>query len=146
LSIRETREPAVAHADLVRSYYQDALNTGRFKVLDDLLSADFVEHEHVPGIPPTGAGIAEKYTLLRTGFPDLRFTIEDLFHVGDRVAVRTTVAGTHTGEFRGLAPTGRRFDVTAVGIFRIQDGRIVEHWGVFDQVAMLADLQGTGQP
>ena len=56
------------------------------------------------------------------------------------MAVRVTVRGTHEGEFIGRPPTGRRFAVPSVGIFRIIDGRIAEHWGVFDQLAMLGQL------
>ena len=64
------------------------------------------------------------------GFPDFGFTVEDLFRADDRVAARVTVRGTHEGEFMGRPPTGKRFAVTSVGIFRIADGRIAEHWGV----------------
>jgi steroid delta-isomerase-like uncharacterized protein len=99
-----------------------------------------VDHEELRGIPPTREGLKQKYTLLRAGFPDFGFMIEDLFGVDDRVAVRVTVRGTHEGEFMGQPATGRRFAVPSVGIFRIADGRIVEHWGIFDQLAMLAQL------
>jgi steroid delta-isomerase-like uncharacterized protein len=125
---------------LVRRYYQEALNPWRFERLDDLLTNDFVDHEELRGIPPTREGLKQKYTLLRAGFPDFGFMIEDLFGVDDRVAVRVTVRGTHEGEFMGQPATGRRFAVPSVGIFRIADGRIVEHWGIFDQLAMLAQL------
>ena len=62
----------------------------------------------------------------------------------DRVAVRVTVRGTHDGAFLGRPATGRAFAVSAVGIFRIRAGRIVEHWGVFDQLAMLSQLGAMG--
>jgi predicted ester cyclase len=60
------------------------------------------------------------------------------------VAARVTVRGTHDGEFMGRPATGRSFAVTSVGIFRISDGRIAEHWGVFDQLAMLGQLGALG--
>jgi steroid delta-isomerase-like uncharacterized protein len=129
---------------LVRRYYEEALNPGRFDRLDDLLATEFVDHEELRGIPPTREGLKQKYTMLRTGFPDFGFTIEDLFSAGDRVAVRVTVRGTHEGEFMGQPPTGRRFTAPSVGIFRIADGRIAEHWGVFDQLAMLGQLGALG--
>jgi steroid delta-isomerase-like uncharacterized protein len=112
---------------LVRRYYEEALNPGRFERLDDLLTNELVDHEELRGIPPTREGLKQKYTLLRAGFPDFGFTVEDLFSAGDRVAVRVTVRGTHEGEFMGRPATGRMFVVPSVGIFRIADSRIAEH-------------------
>ena len=129
---------------LVRRYYEEALNPGSFDQLDDLLTDDFVDHEELRGIPPTRDGLKQKYTMLRAGFPDFGFTIEDLFTARDRVAARVTVTGTHNGDFMGRPPTGQRFAVTSVGIFRIANNRIAEHWGVFDQLAMLAQLGAFG--
>ena len=129
---------------LVRRYYEEALNPGSFDRLDDLLTDDFVDHEELRGIPPTRDGLQQKYTTLRAGFPDFGFTVEDLFSAGDRVAARVTVRGTHDGEFMGRPATGQRFAVTSVGIFRIVNGRIGEHWGVFDQLAMLGQLGAFG--
>jgi predicted ester cyclase len=60
------------------------------------------------------------------------------------VAVRVTVRGTHEGEFMGRPATGRQFAVPSAGIFRIADGRIAEHWGVFDQLTMLGQLGAFG--
>jgi steroid delta-isomerase-like uncharacterized protein len=82
--------------------------------------------------------------MLRAGFSDFRFTIEDLFGAEDRVAARVTMRGTHDGEFMGRPASGRSFALTSVGIFRIADGRIAEHWGVFDQLAMLGQLGALG--
>ena len=96
---------------LVRRYYEEALNPGSFDRLDDLLTDDFVDHEELRGIPPTRDGLKQKYTMLRAGFTDFGFTVEDLF---------------------------------SAGVFRIANGRIAEHWGVFDQLAMLGQLGAFG--
>ena len=129
---------------LVRRYYEEALNLGRFDRLDDLLTEEFVSHEELRGIPPTRDGLKQKYTMLRAEMSEFGFTNEDLFSAEDRVAARVTVRGTHDGEFMGRPATGRSFAVTSVGIFRITDGRIAEHWGVFDQLAMLGQLGALG--
>jgi SnoaL-like polyketide cyclase len=63
--------------DLVRRYYGEALNPGRFELLDDLLTADFLDHEELRGVPPTRDGLKQKYAMLRAGFPDFGFTVED---------------------------------------------------------------------
>jgi steroid delta-isomerase-like uncharacterized protein len=123
----------------LRRYYE-ALSTGNLNDLETLVSEEFVDHEQLLGIPATRAGLKQKYTLLRAGFPDLHFVVEDLMGVGEQVAVRVSVCGTHTAEFMGRPPTGRTFAVTSLGIFRFASGRITEHWGVFDQMGMLAQL------
>ena len=91
-------------------------------------------------IPATWAGLRQKYELLRSGCPDLRFVVEDLVSAGDRVAARVTVRGTHTQPFLGRAPSGRQMAAGKHSFFRIAGGQIVEHWGVFDQFAMMAQL------
>ena len=123
----------------LRRYYE-ALSTGTLNDLEALVSEEFVDHEQLLGIPATRAGLKQKYTLLRAGFPDLHFTVEDLMCIGEQVAVRASVCGTHTAEFMGRPPTGRTFAVTSLGIFRFANGRITEHWGVFDQMGMMAQL------
>ena len=62
----------------------------------------------------------------RKGFSDFHVTIEDIIAEGDKVWVRTKETATHTGEFRGLAPTNKKITYTAVAIWRIVDGKIVE--------------------
>ena len=140
----EVRPPHPDSLTLVRDYYLKALNLGRFERLDTLLTDDFVDHETMIGIPPTRDGLKTKYGLLRAGFPDFTFTVEDLVPDRDRVAVRVTVSGTHDGDFMGRPATGRRFEVTSVGIFRVAGGRLAEHWGVFDQLGMLGQLGALG--
>src|SRR5262245_52888436 len=117
--------------ELVRRYYEQALSEADWNALDAVVAPDFVEHEVVPGIPPTRAGLKQKYDLLRTGCPDLRFTVEDLFSVRERVAARVTVRGTNTGAFMGRPASGKAFAAATVGIFRVDGGRLAEHWGVF---------------
>jgi steroid delta-isomerase-like uncharacterized protein len=77
---------------------------------------------------------------MATGFPDLRFKIEDLLADGDKVIARTVFTGTHRGDFFGLCATGKPVAVSSIHIFRIDDGRIVEHWATSDDLAMLRQL------
>lgn len=127
---------------LVRRYFEQALSHADWSALDALVAGDYVDHEAVPNIPPTREGLKHKYELLRGGCPDLRFVVEDLVSSGDRVAARVTVHGTHTQPFLGRAPTGRQMAAGKYSIFRVAGGRLVEHWGVFDQLAMMAQLAG----
>jgi predicted ester cyclase len=79
-------------------------------------------------------------TFFRTAFPDMHYTIEDLFGADDRVAVRWTARGTNTGPLAGAAPTGKAVAVSAVYIFRVEQGRLAEAWGDFDALGMQQQL------
>ena len=74
------------------------------------------------------------------GFPDFHETIEDIIAEGDKVWVRFKFTGTHLGEYRGLAPTGKKITVEVVDIFRMVDGKAVEEWEVADGLNFLKQL------
>lgn len=74
------------------------------------------------------------------GFPDLRITIEDAVGEGDLVAQRVHFAGTHTGEFQGLPPTGRKVSFSGLELNRFVDGRVEEHWFQLDSLSLLQQL------
>ena len=98
-------------------------NKRNLAALDELMAADYFD-------PSLQIRSLEAYkqllTMLLKGFPDWHETIEDIIAEGDKVWVRYTATGTHAGEFRGLAPTGKKFTETGVLIWRIVDGKIVE--------------------
>jgi predicted ester cyclase len=68
------------------------------------------------------------------------FTIEDVISEGDRVVVRSTNSGRHVGNFLGIPPTGRSCAIAGIDIYRMEHGRMAEHWHVIDQLAMLQQL------
>jgi len=130
----------ILNETLVRRFFADALSRADWALLDTLVAADYQEHELVPGLPPVRDSLKQKYDLLRQGCPDLRFEVEELLTNDDRVTARVTVHGTNTEAFLGRPATGRAFSADKVSVFRIANGQIVEHWGVFDQMAMLVQL------
>ena len=77
---------------------------------------------------------------LRQGFPDLRFIIQDMVTEGSRVVVRWTSQGTHRGMFAGTAPTGRQVSNEGIGIYRVEDGKIVESWSQVDRLGVLQQI------
>jgi predicted ester cyclase len=77
---------------------------------------------------------------LRAAFPDLQLTVEDIIAEGDRVAVNLTARGTHRGTFQGIAPTGKTVTVSAFEVVRIENGKLVEHWGGPDTLNLLQQL------
>lgn len=124
-----------SNEQLVRRLYAEVINPNRMDALPDYVAPDFVGPA---GVGP--ASFAASIDTLRAGFPDLSYTLEDVVAAADRVAVRWTVRGTHTGQFRSFAPTGRTFANAGVAIFRIADGKIVHAWVQTDRLAFLQAL------
>jgi len=78
--------------------------------------------------------------MMRVAFPDYRFIVEDLIGDGDKVVARVTVTGTHRGEMMGLAPTHKRVQTNGIEVFRLEDGKLAEHWATVDALGMLRQL------
>lgn len=119
--------------------FDEGFATGETAIVDELCAPDLVEHQF--GLQGTGAVALDRVKAairdVHAMAPDLRFQIEDSARSGDVVWVRVHATGTATGPFFG-PPSNRSLDFTVVDIARIVDGRIVEHWGVPDRFAILA--------
>ena len=93
------------------------------------------------GNPPMGveewAGMGE---MMYAAFPDGRHTIEETFEIGDRVVLRGSFCGTHTGEFMGMAPTGKEITVTFMNIDRFAGGKLIEHRAEIDMAGLMQQL------
>ena len=129
-----------------RRTYEELLNGGDLSVADELVAPDFVNHEAPPGMdrgPDSMRGLA---TMLRTAFPDLHFTIEELVAEGDTVAGRLTMSGTHEGPLMGMPPTGRTVRQNHMHFVRFREGKAVEHWGVRDDMTMMRQLGAVPPP
>jgi len=118
----------------------EVFNKDNFGLIDELVSTEFVDHFVQPGIPANRIGFKQSAIALKKAFPDLRYMIEDSIEAGDRVVHNVTATGTMTGEFLGIAPTGKRAIWTEIHIARVANGRLVEHWAVVDQLGMLVQL------
>jgi len=95
----------------------------------EFVTPDFVDYSNrIDG----RESLRELGNMLHKGFPDLHWTIEDIVAEGDKVWVRTTMTGTHQGEYRGVPPTDEEITIRCVDIWRIVDGKIVEAWAVDD--------------
>jgi predicted ester cyclase len=119
--------------------FDEGFATGGTGVVDEVCSPDLVEHQF--GIGGTGDEAIQHVKAaiqdVHRAIPDASFTIEDSAEVGDMIWVRVRAQGTASGPYFG-PPSGRHVDFTVVDIARVVDGRIVEHWGVPDRFAMLA--------
>jgi steroid delta-isomerase-like uncharacterized protein len=117
-----------ANKGLVRRQFEEIWNRHNLAVVEELFAADYVGHFYpYPAIrgPEMVKQIA---TMLRTGFPDSRYTVDDQIGEGDKVATRYTFYGTHTGDYQGFPPTGKSAQVTGTLISQITNGKFVEEW------------------
>jgi predicted ester cyclase len=102
---------------------------------------------HFPGAPPTDRdGHRGMVEMFAAAFPDWEEQVEDAVAEGDRVAGRMTAGGTHTGEFQGIEPSGKRVTITGIGIMRFNEGKIVESWWEFDAIGLMTQLGAIPAP
>jgi steroid delta-isomerase-like uncharacterized protein len=132
---------------LFRRILDELANKGNVAIIDELFAPDFVEHEQLPpGIPAGREGVKALFSAVRAAFPDLRAEVEDVIAQDDRVVMRETWTGTHTGEYFGVPATGRQVSMQVVDIARFAHGKVVEHWGVADQLSLLQQLSAIPTP
>lgn len=124
---------------IVRRLYE-AINSGDYPAIEGVISDAFVDHEELPGFAPTKEGTLQFFKALRESFPDARMNVDDMIAEGEKVSVRATMTGTHRGEFMGIAATGKRVNVPLSDYMRLENGKLVEHWGVMDNGAMMQQL------
>lgn len=137
-------ETTDANKDLVRRYL-NAFNDRDRETLSELLADDVVEH----GIHEELHGVDEILDFLDVHFdpfPDYSGTTETLISEGDTVAVRYTVSGTHTGEYRDIEPTGHKVEWTGMVMYRIEDDQIAEIWLEEDRLGLLEQLEVVDPP
>jgi steroid delta-isomerase-like uncharacterized protein len=119
----------------------DRINAGDIDGFGRQLADDFVEHNEIPGLPPTKTGVVQYFYALVAAFPDFRMDVEDVIACGDKAVARVRVTGTHEGEFMGIPATGRSATMNLIDITRFgDDGLAREHWGVADQLALMQQL------
>jgi steroid delta-isomerase-like uncharacterized protein len=129
-----------ANLELVRASLAD-FTAGDLDACVARLAPDFVinlaelpEPMHGPEVWRQGA------ELMRSAFPDLEADIQDIFGAGDRVAVRLTFRGTHSGEFLGVPASGRRVEYVSHEFYRVAGGRFAEEWICSDMATLMRQI------
>jgi steroid delta-isomerase-like uncharacterized protein len=124
--------------------FHGAVNSGDAQLIaqtiDEVVEPDVRIGTPLP-IDATGVqALKQVWTTLLRAYPDLHVAVEDLIAEADKLVCRNVVTGTHQGEYLGLPPTGRPVTYNEIFIFRFEDGRIAETWGVVDLLAQLRQL------
>ena len=115
--------------EVVRGYYDRVLNGRDLEAVGEY----FVDERLVEGVK----GGCFRYF---QAFPDLHIALDDVIAEGDKVFVRTTITGTHDGEYKGIPPTGRHVAAQCAEIFRVADGRFAGYWCLTDVAGLMRQL------
>lgn len=123
---------------IVIRYFGEFFNAGRWEFASELLAENIVFHGgvQITGLPPY-VGFVQS---LRRSFPDLRLEVEDFFGEGEKFAARFTLRGTQSGEFVGIPPTGKQVQIAGIDLFRLDQGKIAEIWGIVNALGMFQQL------
>ena len=130
---------------MVAKYFGDLMSQGKFEVIDEIIAEQF--SFHIPTLPEPirgRDGMRCFVTGLRTGFPDIHFTVERQIAEGDKVAARWFIEGTHNGPFLGMPPTGNKIKDQGVDIFIFAGGKIAEIWVNENDLGLMKQLGAFG--
>jgi steroid delta-isomerase-like uncharacterized protein len=129
--------------EIARRFMEECWNKGDTDAMRDLIADNCRYHDPVfPGVENLPQHIAS----CRSGFPDLRFTTEDMIGERNEVVVHWTARGTHTGPFLGMPPTNRPCNVSGTSIYRMVGGKIVELWADWNVMTLMEQLGVTATP
>jgi predicted ester cyclase len=119
-----------ANKQLYRSYIEELWNQRQPSAADRYLAPDYIEHN--PRLPPGLAGRKQFVASVLAAFSDYHGEIQEIVAEGDRVVARVQWTGTQDGPYLGRPPTGNKLVFSTADFFRIENGKIAEHWDVVD--------------
>jgi steroid delta-isomerase-like uncharacterized protein len=125
---------------LAQRWFSEVMNEGNEDTIDEICAENFVDHDPLPGTSPDRAGVHDFVKQVRAAFPDLEATLDDAIEQGDRIATRSTIRGTHEGDFMGVPATGKKIEVSNYDFVRVEGDQAVEHWGTIDSAALMEQL------
>jgi steroid delta-isomerase-like uncharacterized protein len=125
---------------LLRQFIEEVFHKRNLEMVERFMAVNIIDHDPLP-VEATGSeGQKQFFALFLHAFPDFHVTVNDLIAEGDKVVAHQTFQGTHQGDFLGLAPTGKQFSITGIDIIRVDEGKIVEHWSMVDNLGMMQQL------
>jgi steroid delta-isomerase-like uncharacterized protein len=130
-----------ANKKIVTEFIVEVINNRKLDLAGNYFSRDLIWHgwsdfSHLNGLD----AFVDLLRQFFVGFPDLHVTMEDVIAEDDKVVLRWNWSGTHQGYFEGIAPTGKRVKVIGLGVFRLEDGKIVERWLIEDFLDLMRQL------
>jgi steroid delta-isomerase-like uncharacterized protein len=136
----------VQNRRVVRRFYEELWNNRQVNVADEIIASDCITHQlrsgaEVGGVLRGPEAVKHHVAEWLNGFPDLRFTVEQMIAEGDTVVTRSVMEGTHQGCWLGVAPTGKRVSIRMMVIQRLADGKIAEDWVLVESLGFLQQLE-----
>ena len=126
---------------VIERNYDEVWNQGDLAVIDEIYSGNYVGHDSHSAADRRGLdGVRQHVTMYRTAFPNVLFSVEDIFAAEDRVAVRWTASGKHMGPMMEMEPTEKEATIMGISIFRLVNGKIEETWFGWDTMDMMQQL------
>src|SRR5690606_15099055 len=120
----------------IRYLYDQILNERRIEQLEIIVDETYVNEQGETGL----AGFKKGITNVLTGFPDARWNVEHLVADDNRVMVKQTMTGTHTGVFQNIPPTGKKISNNGYVMYEFDHGKIVRHQILTDRLSFLQQL------
>lgn len=127
---------------LIKRFYEDVIGTGQIDLIDELAAEDITDHEEgLPGQPSGREGVKFFVNAMRQAFPDIRAkAISPMLTDGNLEAAHVVLTGTHQGELMGVAATNKTVEFESLDIIRVENGKVVEHWGVTDTMSLMQQI------
>lgn len=135
-----TPEDIEAIGSALLDKYVAAVNAHDTSTFADIHTESYIQHS---GRSPNGlAAQIENFRAIFSRMPDVQARVEDRIIAGDKVVARMTFSATHTQPLQGIAPTGRRFNLRTIDIWRVENGKLAEHWDIVDYAGLQKQLRG----
>lgn len=138
---REAANPVADANKAAMEKIYNAFNTGNVDELNGIVDENVVEHSPDPNIKTTGlAGLKEMITMYRSSFPDMNMKVMSMTVDGDKVITHFNMTGTNTGAMGESPATNKNINVNGVDICRFENGKVMEHWGYYEEMKMMDQL------
>ncbi len=126
---------------VVQRYVDEIHNDHSIDAIESIFSSEFIDHMDTYGGLFQGIdGLKKGYAAAFQAFPDLKAIVCQMIAEEDKVVLHKTVMGTHRGEFRGIPATGKKVEYQSIYIFRIENNKISEYWGLQDELKLMQQL------
>ena len=134
------KENAEAIASALLDKYVAAVNAHDTSTFADIHAENYIQHS---GRSPNGlAAQIENFRAIFARMPDVQARVEDRIIQGDKIVARMAFSATHTQPMQGIAPTGKRFTLRTIDIWRVENGKLAEHWDIVDTAGLMKQLRG----
>ncbi len=122
-----------ADSDVIRRLTNEVFLAGDLSKCDELVGDSFVDHDPMPGMPDDQKGLRQVAEMVVGAFTDRKMSMHDVAETGDgRVVENWRMEGKHVGDAMGIPPSNQNISVRGMELWRVADGKVVEHWGVVD--------------